>query len=185
MVSLTRQTVDSLTASVPIDGRTDAFDLFEKLPVRGQESWRYVDLEVDPADYSMVDKPGPPLGADPFLEAVTASSTASIVDGHTVGVSGDFLLSGLEIIGLVEPSADKFAAGHLAFVTGGVVVDIPRGGLVTEPVMVDVQSVSDRTISFPHVTIKVGENAEASVVLFYRSPIDLDAIVVPQVEIDV
>jgi Fe-S cluster assembly protein SufD len=186
VVPLTRQTSDSIDASVPVSGRAAAWELYQELPVPtgADELWRYVDPDLDPTGYSIVDFPGSPLATDPFLNSIAASATAVIIDGCTAGLSGPFLAAGVELLGLVPPSIDKFAAGHLAFVSDGVVVDVPPGAAVTDPIVVDVQAVTDRAISFPHVTIKLAVNAEASIVLFYRGPSDVNSVVVPQVEVD-
>jgi Fe-S cluster assembly protein SufD len=160
--------------------------LYEELPVPtgADELWRYVDPDLDPTGYSIVGVPGTALPTDPFLNSIEASATAVIVDGRTASLSGRFLAAGVETLGLVPPSIDKFAAGHLAFVSDGVIVDVPAGAAVTEPVVVDVQAVTDRAISFPHITIKLAVNAEASIVLFYRGRSGVNSVVVPQVEVD-
>lgn len=186
MVPLTRQTVDSINASVPVVGRAAAWELFERLPVPtgADELWRYVDPDFDPTGYSIVETPGRSLPSDPFLDSIRASASAAIIDGRTASVSGPFLTAGVEVLGLVPSSIDKFAAGHIAFVTDGVVVDVPKSSVVADPIVVDIQAVTDRAISFPHVTIKLAVNSEASIVLFYRGPSDVNSVVVPQVEID-
>jgi Fe-S cluster assembly protein SufD len=160
--------------------------LYEELPVPtgADELWRYVDPDLDPTGYSIVGVPGTALPTDPFLNSIEASATAVIVDGRTASLSGRFLAAGVETLGLVPPSIDKFAAGHLAFVSDGVIVDVPAGAAVTEPIVVDVQAVTDRAISFPHITIKLAVNAEASIVLFYRGRSGVNSVVVPQVEAD-
>jgi Fe-S cluster assembly protein SufD len=160
--------------------------LYEELPVPtgADELWRYVDPDLDPTGYSIVGVPGTALPTDPFLNSIEASATAVIVDGRTASLSGRFLAAGVETLGLVPPSIDKFAAGHLAFVSDGVIVDVPAGAAVTEPIVVDVQAVTDRAISFPHITIKLAVNAEASIVLFYRGRSGVNSVVVPQVEVD-
>jgi Fe-S cluster assembly protein SufD len=186
VLPLTRQNSDSIDASVPIAGRAAAWELYEELPVPtgADELWRYVDPDLDPTGYSLVEVPGSSLAADPFLNSIQAAAMAVIIDGRTAAASGPFLTGGVEMLGLVPPSIDKFAAGHLAFVSDGVLVDVPSGAVVTDPVVVDIQAVTDRAISFPHVTIKLGVNAEASIVLFYRGPSDVNSVVVPQVEVD-
>jgi Fe-S cluster assembly protein SufD len=154
------------------------------VPTGADELWRYVDPDLDPTGYSIVGVSGTALPTDPFLNSIEASATAVIVDGRTASLSGRFLAAGVETLGLVPPSIDKFAAGHLAFVSDGVIVDVPAGAAVTEPIVVDVQAVTDRAISFPHITIKLAVNAEASIVLFYRGRSGVNSVVVPQVEVD-
>jgi Fe-S cluster assembly protein SufD len=160
--------------------------LYEELPVPtgADELWRYVDPDLDPAGYSIVESPAESLPADPFLNSIRASAGATIIDGVTTSVDGPFVVAGVEVLELIPPSIDKFAAGHRAFVADGVVVDLPKGAVATDPIVFDIPATSDRAISFPHVTIKLGINAEASVVLFYRGPSDVSSVVVPQVEVD-
>ena len=186
VVPLTRQTVDALDASVSVPGRDEAWDLYERLPVPtgADELWRYVDPDLDPTGYSIVETPADPLSADPFLNSIRASASATIVDGVTASVTGPFVAAGVEVLGMISPSIDKFAAGHRAFVADGVVVDVPKGAVVSDPIVVDVQAVTDGAISFPHATIKLGVNSEVSVVLFYRGPSGVNSVVVPQVEAD-
>ena len=186
MVPLTRQTSESIGASVSVVGRAEAWELFETLPVPtgADELWRYVDPDLDPMTYSLVDEAGRSLPSDPFLDSIQASATAAIVDGRTTFVDGPFMTAGVAVLGLVPPSIDKFAAGHLAFVADGVVVDIPKGAVVTDPIVVDIQAITNRAISFPHVTIRLAVNSEAPIVLFYRGPSDVQSVVVPQVEVD-
>ncbi|HSL27363.1 MAG TPA: Fe-S cluster assembly protein SufD [Acidimicrobiia bacterium] len=186
MVSLTRPTVDSLNASVPIAGRAEALAEYERLPVptSADEAWRYIDHDLDPDRLALAVDPGPAMAADLFVSEFQSPSNAVMVDGHTLWARGSNIESGVRVLGLVEPSLDKFAAAHLAFVTGGVVVEVPAGATPANPVLVDLQTVSDGVIAFPHVTIQLGANSEASVVLVSRSPAGVGAVAVPQVEVD-
>lgn len=187
VVSLTRPTLDDLDASVPIPGRAEAFSQFEQLPVPGpaDEAWRYVEPDIDLAALSLPEAAGPELGPDLFLEAIKPSATSRIVNGFAVTADGTFVRSGVELMGLIPASWDKFAAAHQAFTRGGVVIEVPKGRNTTAPIVVDLQAVTSGLIAFPHISIKLGIDSEAEVILFYRGGKDVEGVVVPQVEIDV
>jgi Fe-S cluster assembly protein SufD len=186
VVSLARPTVNELNASVPLPGRDEAFAHFERLPVPGpaDESWRYVETGIDLAALDLPSRPGEPLGPDPFLESIEPSGEARLVDGFAISDTGGYLRPGVEILGLIPSSWDKFAAAHQAFTRGGVTVDVPRGRHTEGPLLIDLQAVTSGLISFPHIAIKLGVDAEAEVVLFYRGGKGTEGAVVPQVEID-
>jgi Fe-S cluster assembly protein SufD len=182
-------TLDSLAvfdASSP--ERQEAFETFERLPLPGptDESWRYVDRTIDLDAVSLVSEPGRPLADDEVLATLATTQRLVIVDGREVSVTGNgFGTASLKSLGLVPVGTDKFAAAHRAFADGGVSVQIPRGKHTAKPILVEVQTTVADTISFPHVTIEVGEDAEAEVIVAYRSTDDAPAISVPQVEVDI
>lgn len=76
---------------------------------------------------------------------------------------------------------DIFLAGNAAFAGDGLFIHVPRNNVVAKPIVIDIQSVSPGTISFPHVAISLGENSEASVVLLFRSS-EEEMVVAPVVE---
>ncbi|MGH9893575.1 MAG: Fe-S cluster assembly protein SufD, partial [bacterium] len=175
-----------LDASSP--GRQEAFREFEGLPVPGptDESWRYVDRTIDLESVSLVSEPGDPMPVDEILAALAPSQHLVIVDGRVVESSGDgFGTHSTKLLDLVPPGTDKLAAAHRAFVDAGVSVSVPRGKSTTAPVLIELQTTVKHTISFPHVTIEIGEDAEAEVIVAYRSREGAQAISVPQVEIDI
>jgi Fe-S cluster assembly protein SufD len=181
VASLTRSTLDGLTAPA---GRLQAFEEFERLPLptSADEAWKYVDLERDFTKLDLVPTPGDELPPDPFTASLTSSARAVIVDGHVVRQSGDYVSGDLEIKGLVPSATDKFSAAHRAFATGGAAVRIPAGKASTAPIVIEVQATADTSVSFPHLSIDLGADAEAEVVVVYRSPDQVEATVNPQVE---
>ena len=70
---------------------------------------------------------------------------------------------------------------QLAIVVG-VLLHVGRSTVIEDTILVDVQAASDGVASFPHLTIVLAENAEASVVVNYRSEDGLTHVAVPQVE---
>jgi Fe-S cluster assembly protein SufD len=186
VVSLARHTVDDLNASVPLPGRDEAFANFEQLPVPGpaDEAWRYVEADIDLAALDLAERPGEPLGSDPFLQAITPSGQARLVDGFAMSDPDGYLRPEVDLLGLIPSSWDKFAAAHQAFTRGGVSVNVPDRRNTEGPLLIDVQAVTDGLISFPHIAIRLGTDAEAEVVLFYRGRSGIEGALVPQVEID-
>jgi len=181
VASLTRSTLDRLIAPPE---RLPAFEEFERLPLptSADESWKYVDLEGDFTKLDLATTPGEELPPDPFTASLSSSARAVIVDGHVVRHAGEFLSGVLDIKGLVPTGTDKFSAAHRAFATGGATVKIPAGGAPKAPIVIEVQARADAAVSFPHISIDLGPDAEAEVVVVYRSPDEVEATVNPQVE---
>jgi Fe-S cluster assembly protein SufD len=183
---LTLDSLQVLDASSP--ERQNAFRQFEDLPVPGptDEAWRYVDRTIDLESVELVSVAGHRLPADEILAELEPSQHLVIVDGKAVELGGEgFGVESTKLLGLVSPDTDKLAAAHRAFVDAGVSVTVPRGKATKSPLLIEVQTTAAKTISFPHVTIEIGEDAEAEVIVAYRSGDGARAISVPQVEIDV
>ena len=77
------------------------------------------------------------------------------------------------------------AAAHAAFATDGVALVVPKGVVVEDPFFVDVQAGTNGAVTFPHISLAAEESSQASVVVRYRSDDDVDALVIPQLEISV
>lgn len=183
---LTLDSLQVLDASSP--ERQNAFRQFENLPLPGptDEAWRYVDRTIDLESVALVSEAGDRMPADEILAALKPSQHLVIVDGKAVQMAGEgFGFESTKLLDLVSPDTDKLAAAHRAFVDAGVSVSLPRGKSTTSPILIEVQTTASKTISFPHVTIEIGEDAEAEVILAYRSLDGAQAISVPQVEIDI
>jgi Fe-S cluster assembly protein SufD len=187
VATLTRETFDLLDAPFPDDIRREAIADFENLPAPSSkdEAWRYVEVEGDLGGLALPVISADPLAADEFVNAFDPVGRALVVDGRVAGVSGRHVAGTPRLLGLVASDLDRFAAAHLAFATGGASVDVPAGTVMEGPALLEVQAVADRAVSFPHLSITVGENAEAAVVIVYRSPDHISATVVPQVEVEV
>ncbi len=182
---LTRPTFDRLAAPLAPDGRESAFAEFERLPLPtpADEAWRYVEIVSDFTQLDLPVGPGSELPPDPFTSSLTSSARAVLIDGHAVRAEGEFVSPTLVILGMVPASTDKFAAAHLAFATGGAAVKVPSGKITDTPIVIEVQATSDGTVSFPHLSLEVGPNAEAEAVIVYRSADDVHATVNPQLEV--
>lgn len=188
MSALTLDTIAGLNASSPLAGREEAYHRFQELPAPSptDEAWRYVEKSIDIDRYQLAEEGGRPIPSDQLLTGFETSQRATVLDGRRVEILGEgFGRQGLELLEMVEPGVDKLAAAHRAFVDAGVVVELPAHRHTERPILVDVQSNQPGTVSFPHVTVRLGENAEADLVLAFRSASGVDALAIPQVEIDV
>lgn len=185
------------------DRRTMALAYFEKLdmPSPIEEVWRYVDLDFSIGDYRLADGPGEAHEVGVGIAAALADTAGSmlIVDGHVsdsnTGSSGAAFgpLSTLLAArpALLEPylgtaiaaDQDKFSAAHYAFGGEGVGLVVPEGMAIEKPFFIDVQAATDGTVSFPHLSLVAEKSSQASVVVRYRSDDDVDALVVPHLEL--
>lgn len=172
-----------------------AYRVFAALeePTGAEEDWRYVDFEPRFDDLAPAMTPGAPLPGGPFLAAMPKrDGHVSIVDGAVVhvdsGVAQVTRFSHLDadpgFETRVPPDHNKLAAAHHAFATDGVVVEVPPGAVMDHPVVVEVHAVTPGTASFPHLMVRLGENAEARVLVVHRSARGAGLLVVPQVELD-
>jgi Fe-S cluster assembly protein SufD len=168
--------------------------VFEALeePTGVEEDWRYVDFETPFSSLAPIDEPGGPLGADPFLTSVSQTSgQAVIVDGAVSSSTGDVARRFAELDedpglgGMVAVDHNKLTAAHAAFSTDGVLIEIPNGSVTADPFIVEIQGVTPESASFPHVVVRVGENAEASVLVVYRSADGTRLLMVPEIDLDV
>ncbi|MDP8958530.1 MAG: Fe-S cluster assembly protein SufD [Actinomycetota bacterium] len=209
MLPLEMQTLSRLMAAGPSwlgDIRQRGFQLYEKLdmPSSQEEVWRYVDLDFDLEGLALPADPGPPLQeASPVAEALPeVAGRATVVDGFTTDISheaGDEVLftslrqavsdhegqlRGSLATG-IPADLDIFSAAHHAFLGDGVFLYVPSGRTVEAPFFVDVQATTEGALILPHVTVVVEVNAEASLVIGYRSSQEQFLVTVPQVEASV
>ena len=168
------------------------------LPSSAEEVWRYSRIaELDLDAYSPATGPG--IGPVDLPDVGPAAATVVVRNGHVASVDVDPALAakGLLVGRLTEldPDGDPLGAvsgdphdalGHLhdAFTADPVLVRVPRGMVVTEPVVVVHWVDEPRTASFPRLIVQAGEDSEVTVYDHVASPPDLDALVVPVVELD-
>jgi Fe-S cluster assembly protein SufD len=172
-----------------------ALDIFESLeePSGVEEDWRYVDYDLPFSELSQIDAPGDPLSSGPFLASLTdTSGQVLIVDGQVIentsnGVSvvalGD--LADERDFSAVAPDHNKLAAAHAAFANDAVFVDIASSQTMESPLVIEVQGVTPNAASFPHIAVAVGENAEARVLVVYRSADGVELLMVPEIDLRV
>jgi len=182
----THQRVTSALDTAVQERAARAFEEFEAMPLPSEkdEDWRYVDLDIDLADFTLPAGPSDALDGHPIAALLKASAAATSIDGHTVSADGDFVRPGLAARATdLPPLADRFAALHDAFSSDGVVVSVPAKARPDGPVLIDLQSVTDGSIALPRIVISAGEQAEVSVIVLQRSPDSIHSLVLPSYEI--
>ncbi len=160
------------------------------MPTQADERWKYIDLDFTIDDLTLPDVAGAELAAPIGVERVSArvvdgfvSITGDAPGGVRMGTFAELAGDDGELFGRVvaERSDDIFLAGNAAFSGDGLFVQVSRNTVVADPIVIDVQSVSAGTISFPHIAIALDDNAQASVVLLFRSS-EAELAVAPVVE---
>lgn len=165
------------------------------MPGEKEEDWKYVDLDFDLDDFHPAGEPSSSLQADEYIDSLDGlSGRLTLVDGTVVEAEGDEIVAG-SVLDLDEgaiapkyrtvasPDIDIFLAANQAFAPPGGAVIFPQGRTVRSPVLVDVQSVTDGSVGFPHVTVVGEPDSEGSVVLLYRSAPGAELLVSPVVEV--
>jgi Fe-S cluster assembly protein SufD len=166
--------------------------------------WRYSRIDdLDLASYRLVDvsdrRPDVELGDLPL--DLGASITVTVIDGRVDSIAGDEALiergvvecaslppvaPGLrESLGIVVTEAiDLFTDLNDAFAPDPLIIRIPAGTVLDEPLLVDQIITADGAAVFPRLIVQAGANSQFTVIERYRSA-DVQALVVPVVEIDV
>ncbi len=197
MTAFDSESHSTLTADVPSWRRSQmesALEVFNSLdePTGVEEDWRYVEYDMPFSELSPVSQPGAPLEPGPFLAGVgDTSGHVLIVDGQVIeATSQDLKINRLGELGerefsKVAPDHNKLAAAHAAFANDGIFIDVAPGQVVEQPLVVEVQGVTPGSASFPHVAVNVAENAEAQILVVYRSADDARLLMVPSIDLDV
>lgn len=196
MTAFDAEKLNTIRASVP-DWRAAqmdaAFGVFESLdePTGAEEDWRYVVYELPFSSLSPAEEPGDRLEPGPFIDSLEATSGhVLIVDGQVVEADSD----GADLVRLadaperetvVPADHNKLAAAHTAFANDAIFVEVPDGRAVEAPLVVEVQGVTEDVASFPHIGVSVGTNAEARVLVVYRSASGKRLLMVPEVDVRV
>jgi Fe-S cluster assembly protein SufD len=190
------ENLNRIKASVPqwrASQMEAAFEVFQALeePTGAEEDWRYVDYDLPFSSLNPVEQPGDPLPTGPFIDSLQdKSGHVLIVDGQVLSADSD----GVDVSRLGDASDhdsmvpvdhNKLAAAHTAFANDGIFIDVPDGRAVSAPIVVEVQGVTEDVASFPHIVISVGTNAEAGVLLVYRSAEGKRLLMVPEVDLRV
>lgn len=199
MPAFDRESLASIATSVPAwrkEQMESAYATFEALdePTGAEEDWRYVDFDMPFSDLEIVPEPGSPLDQGPFLEAMDKQAgQVRIVDGRITDAESDSVsltrLADLpdepEAYSRVPVDHNKLAAAHAAFADDGIVVEVAAGEVMTSPLVVSVQGVTPGSASFPHISFRVGENAEAQLLVVYRSAAGARLLMVPEIDLQV
>lgn len=142
------------------------------LPSAEEEVWRYSRIgELDLDRWA--------LGAD--VPEVDAPEAAGLVVGDAAQL--DEAVAGLGSVSTAGP--DVFATLNDAFAAHPVVISIPRGVTVDQPIVVRHHLEGDGTAVFPRLVIRVGEGASATVIDQVSSPDGVAVLSVPLTEVEV
>lgn len=196
MSAFDTENLNRIKASVPgwrASQMEAAYDVFEALeePTGAEEDWRYVDYDLPFSSLELAEQPGEPLPPGPFIDSLQQTSGhVLIVDGYVLavdaeGVDARRLLDAPEQSSMVPVDHNKLAAAHTAFAGDGIFIEVPEGGALEHPLVVEVQGVTEDVASFPHISISVGTNAEARVLLVYRSAPGKRLLMIPEVDLRV
>lgn len=197
MTSFDADNLKLLAANVPSWRREQmesALAVFESLdePTGVEEDWRYVDFDMPFSDLSPASEGAEPLPEGPFLTSIgDTSGHVLIIDGKVVEAESDRAeLSTLENLAerdfsKVPPDHNKLAAAHAAFANDGIFIDVPSEEVIDSPLIVEVQGVTEGSATFPHISVNVGQHAEAQVLVVYRSADGARLLMVPEVDLDV
>jgi Fe-S cluster assembly protein SufD len=146
--------------------RTQGFDVFEKLedPDPKGEEWRYVDVRG--FDF---DRFSAPAGATASIELPEDLRSKGVVftDFATAAKDCPDLLKE-HFFTDVAVDEHRFTALHMAFLSEGALLYVPRGIEVEVPLEL-VHTVAPGGSSFPHATIVVDENASVTLVDTFKS----------------
>ncbi len=174
------------------------------VPTTEEEVWRYSRIgELDLAAF----RPAAAPAATDIVDECRARADSVvgeragllvIVDGHVVHADLDEAVAatgvvlaaagetsvGEQILGSVMSSpADYFGALNDAHAPGPAVLDLPRGVVVEQPIVVVQHTATDGALSLPRLSVRAGENSAATVVDLATSA-DVVALSVPVVELD-
>jgi Fe-S cluster assembly protein SufD len=163
-LALSRETIEELVQRGREPGwlrelRLAAFDAYERLPMPDQrtEGWRRTSLNGLPlADFQVLGQARPSVDAPDGLvfdlwEALRDARLAERLERHFGRV--------------VLPAYDKFTALHYAFFNSALVIVVPRGKAVEEPIWIT----HDADGALTHILVLVDDEAEARVVEEFRS----------------
>lgn len=160
------------------------------MPVEADEHWKYVELDFELDDLVVPHVAGPELpethDAGPVMVKIVdgfVTVAESLPASVTIETFSSVAQRDAELFARAvrTRSDDIFLAGSQAFSSDGILIHVGRNVVLADPIVVDIQSVTEGAISFPRVSVAIDENAEASVVLLFRSS-DGSVISAPVVE---
>jgi len=179
------------------------------MPSEREEVWRYSPIdELDLNEFAPVTNvPGTlPEEGDVFLQMVTStlgslSGLAVVRNGHPLSFTtygadcgfsfggSDDVAEGSAIVGSVQVGGDALVLLNDAFLADAVLIDVPAGTVVPEPILVVHWCVHEdqaRTGSaiLPRTCVRLGDGAQVAVVEVYAGPADaVRSLVVPVTEL--
>jgi Fe-S cluster assembly protein SufD len=166
-----------------------------ELPTGEQEIWRYTPIkDLDLSSYELADATATSTaGSSTFADAVTErAGLVVIVDGRlaSVELAEAVAATGVTIAVaeserrmLAVPDPDALTDLHDAFVGDVVVVTVPNGVAVPDPIVVVQVASAGGAASFPHLVVDAGEQSEVTVLDLWSSSGEGRAFVSPVTEV--
>jgi Fe-S cluster assembly protein SufD len=166
-----------------LDARRRALARFEAgpLPTEADEIWRYSRVgELDPGAWAPAPAPGAgsvPSGVQRIVDRVGRRAAVAVtVDGYLVhhdapggGVRIDEAGADLDALSAGAEPWDAFAELNTAQAPTPVVVSVPSGEVVEDPLVVCHWVASEGAATFPRVIVRVAEGAEITVIEYHAS----------------
>jgi Fe-S cluster assembly protein SufD len=161
------------------------------MPVPADEIWRYSRIdERDLTGYPLILSPPVSvpsrLGADLVAAIGSLSARYETVDGWVTAGPASDQAEAQRVVGRVADGGhpwDAFVSLNDALAPSPMIIDVPDGTVVRDPIVV-VHRVQSPAAVFPRTVVVVGVNAQVTVVELVLSE-DVDAFVAPVVELDV
>lgn len=168
------------------------------VPTVAEEEWRYspiaqLDLDAFALSDAFGDAPMVRLDIEPAAtvrcingKVVSIEVSDALVDqGVFVGLLTDHA-DGESALGSVSDDAgDYFTQLNDAFTPYPLLVDIPKGVTVDRPIVITHHAAGDHAATFSRLVVRVGKNAQATVLDQYSSDDDDVVLACPVVELDV
>ena len=189
-----------------LDRRAAAHDRFRAsaLPTTEAEDWRYSRIgELDLSRYAPVEalqeRPTEPaldeiVAASGPLAALVVVRNGRVVHvecseeaagaGLTVGRLRDIEADGSRLGSVAGDAKDAVGELHDALSTDPVFVGVARGRIIADPVLVLHWTDLVGSVSAPHLVVRADEDSEVTV-YDHQASADVDALVLPVVELDV
>ena len=175
-----------------------------ELPSPEAEVWRYSrigELDLDRYEPAPADQERPEVPALDEVVAAAGEVAALVVvrngrivhvqvseearrAGLTVGRLCDLDADGAMLGDVAGAAPDALAELHDALASDPVLVQVRPGGVVALPVLVVHWTDADGSVSAPHLVVRAGEDSEVTV-YDHQASADVDALVLPLVELDV
>lgn len=171
-----------------LDRKRAAYETFASLPMpkRTDESWRFSSIATLHLDAKLVS--GVPAGlsvdapfgtpALAFVNNTLASRDTSAValpPGVIVTTLAEAVVKHADLVRehfMAQPQklgSDKFAALHVAFLSDGAFIYVPKGVEVTAPIVITHAAAGANTAVFPHTLVIADDNAKVTVVDYFVS----------------
>ncbi len=156
--------------------KQEALERYEALPVpdKTQEPWMFTDLKgFDPDTFSANGAVAPAVSDKTLLDIAVAgvahvSEGGILIDRAPVGARFEPLVEH-ELLGALVGADDKFSAHNLAAWRHGLLIVVPKGVVLEQPLYVKVENTVEGGSLFWRLLVILEEGARATVIEEYAS----------------